>query len=141
MLCFLFKTCPTPQAVKARLVEEFERYCEEMAACKKDGRPCKPRCLVLDGSAFALIEDAPITSLHGPMVSYILLLLLLLMLLIMLMLLITLLLLLLLLMMMMMMMMLKLLMLWLRWWWWWWLLMLFLLIMLLLRCRCPSSKV
>lgn len=55
--------------MKARLVEEFERYCEDMAACKKDGRSCKPRCLVLDGSAFALIEDAPITSLHGPLVS------------------------------------------------------------------------
>lgn len=67
----LFKTCPTPRAVKARLVEEFERYCDDMAACNKDGRSCKPRCLVLDGSAFALIEDAPVTSLHGPLVSHV----------------------------------------------------------------------
>ncbi len=60
------QTCPTPQAVKARLVAEFERYNAEMAVCEKEGRACKPRCLVLDGSAFALIEDAPITSIHGP---------------------------------------------------------------------------
>ncbi|CAN0038698.1 unnamed protein product [Pylaiella littoralis] len=61
------KTCPTPEAVKTRLVEEFERYCSDMAACKKDGRSCKPRSLVIDGAAFSLIEDSPITSLHGPL--------------------------------------------------------------------------
>ncbi|CAN0412220.1 unnamed protein product [Ectocarpus sp. 12 AP-2014] len=61
------KTCPTPTAVKNRLVAEFERYCAEMAACKKSGQSCKPRCLVIDGAAFSLIEDAPLTSLHGPL--------------------------------------------------------------------------
>lgn len=63
------QTCPTPAAVKERLLAEFERYSQEMTACSKDGRSCKPRCLVMDGAAFALIEDAPLTSLHGPMVS------------------------------------------------------------------------
>ncbi|CAM9989729.1 unnamed protein product, partial [Ectocarpus sp. 4 AP-2014] len=61
------KTCPTPIAVKNRLVAEFERYCAEMTACKKNGQSCKPRCLVIDGAAFSLIEDAPLTSLHGPL--------------------------------------------------------------------------
>ncbi|CAM9848167.1 unnamed protein product, partial [Ectocarpus sp. 13 AM-2016] len=61
------KTCPTPTAVKNRLVAEFERYCAEMASCKKNGQSCKPRCLVIDGAAFSLIEDAPLTSLHGPL--------------------------------------------------------------------------
>lgn len=56
-------------AVKDRLLEEFERYSQDMAACTKDGRSCKPRSLIIDGAAFALIDDGPMTSLHGPTVG------------------------------------------------------------------------
>ncbi|CAM9636300.1 unnamed protein product [Ascophyllum nodosum] len=59
------KTCPTGAAVKERLLQEFGLYSEDMAACSKGRRSCKPRCLVIDGPAFSLIEDAPLTSLHG----------------------------------------------------------------------------